>query len=68
MRNELRIFVGKPEIMTQLGIPQHTGVMWSYSFTYDGVCWLEPALKCVKLLWTLVNISSVEWHAEDTEK
>jgi hypothetical protein len=27
MRNELRIFVGKPEIMTQLGIPQHTGVM-----------------------------------------
>jgi hypothetical protein len=27
MRIELRIFVGKPEIMTQLGIPQHTWVM-----------------------------------------
>ena len=27
MRNELRIFVGKPEIVTQLGLPQHTWVM-----------------------------------------
>ena len=26
MGNELRIFVGKPEIMIQLGIPQHSWV------------------------------------------
>jgi hypothetical protein len=56
MRKELRIFVGKSEIMTQLGISQHTWVMRSYSFIYGGLCWLEPALKSVKLLWTLMNI------------
>jgi hypothetical protein len=27
MRNEFRIFVGKPEIVTQLGMPQHTLVI-----------------------------------------